>query len=428
MRVSRWLVFIAALIMPTLLWAQWPPLGGEFQVNTYTSGRQSYPDMARDDWGNFVVVWQSDFKDGSNWGIIGQRFDSAGGAVGGEFLVNTYTTGIQSLPAVAMVDQGAFVVVWNSDDQDGSNRGIFSQRFDSAGVAVGGESQVNTYTIDHQVFPRIATDGSGAYVVVWESAGQDGSSWSIIGQRFDSAGGAVGGEFQVNTYTTGSQSFPSVAMDDRGTFEMVWHSDGQDGDSYGIFGQRFDSAGGAVGGESQVNTYTTDHQAIPKIATDESGVSVVVWESTGQDGSSTGIFGQRFSCDDSDGDGLCDFKDITVTSPVNGETLDCTDPRTTRPTIAWDAGNYDRFKVLLGSTPGFAKGTRVSSGDTWLRDTTWTPSRKKWRRACRKAVSAYPCSPKPPLYIRVLGKDRELPKKDLDRKTYSQIVQVDVQR
>jgi CheY-like chemotaxis protein len=48
---------------------------------------------------------------------------------GPEFQVNTYTTGIQRYPAVAMADSGDFVVVWHSRDQDGSGWGIFGQRF-----------------------------------------------------------------------------------------------------------------------------------------------------------------------------------------------------------------------------------------------------------------------------------------------------------
>ena len=49
----------------------------------------------------------------------------------------------------------------------------------------------------------------------------------------------LGGEFQVNTYTTSSQSGPSVAMDGAGNFVVVWQSSGQDGSSGGVFGQRF---------------------------------------------------------------------------------------------------------------------------------------------------------------------------------------------
>src|SRR5690349_6099926 len=65
----------------------------------------------------------------------------------------------------------------------------------------------------------------------------------------------LGPQFQVNTYTSNSQSVPAVAADSAGNFVVTWRSPGQDGSSYGVFGQRYDSAGTPQGGEFQVNTY-----------------------------------------------------------------------------------------------------------------------------------------------------------------------------
>ncbi len=65
----------------------------------------------------------------------------------------------------------------------------------------------------------------------------------------------VGGEFQVNTYTTSGKRSASVAMGADGDFVVVWGSFSQDGDGSGVFGQRFASSGSPVGGEFQVNTY-----------------------------------------------------------------------------------------------------------------------------------------------------------------------------
>ena len=61
----------------------------------------------------------------------------------------------------------------------------------------------------------------------------------VFGQRYASSGSALGTEFQVNTYTTGSQSEAAVASDAAGGFVVVWSSYGQDGSSSGIFGERY---------------------------------------------------------------------------------------------------------------------------------------------------------------------------------------------
>ncbi len=269
------------------------PVGSEFQVNSYTTGNQQRSAVAADGSGNFVVVWDSAGQDGSGDGVFGQRYDSAGSPVGNEFQVNSYTTSWQSSPALATDSVGNFVVVWDSSDQDGSSLGVFGQRYDSAGGPLGNEFQVNSYTTGNQQRSAVAADGSGNFVVVWNSGYQDGSWDGVFGQRFDALGNPVGSEFQVNSYTTNGQGNSTVAADFLGNFVVVWNSP-QDGSSYGVFGQRFDSAGGRVGSEFQINTYTTDAQVGPVVAADVSGNFVVAWESSGQDGSNRGVFGQRF--------------------------------------------------------------------------------------------------------------------------------------
>ena len=104
-------------------------MGSEFQVNAFTTGNQSEPAVASVSSGSFVVVWSGvdggpdaaggPYGYGSS-GIIAQRFDAAGHPVGSEFQVNTYTTGRQSQPSVASAPNGDFVVVWTSHGDGGA--------------------------------------------------------------------------------------------------------------------------------------------------------------------------------------------------------------------------------------------------------------------------------------------------------------------
>ena len=293
---KRFFPFLAALAVPALssaVVAQ--PVGPEFQVNTYTTGDQWYSGVASDSSGNFVVVWQS-----LSQHILAQRYDNTGLRVGEEFQINTNTTGV-CCPSVASDASGGFVVVWDSVNQDGDNWGAFARRYDGMGEPLGGEFQVNTYTTNFQGGTAVASDASGNFVIVWDSFGGDGSDWGIFGQRYDSTGARLGGEFRVNTYTFGPQLRSSVASDANGNFVVVWNSD--DGSDYGIFGRRYDASGNSLGPEFQVNTYTMGFQGPnfvgSSVASDPNGNFVVVWESVGQDGSGTGILGQRY---DANGD------------------------------------------------------------------------------------------------------------------------------
>jgi hypothetical protein len=150
--------------------------------------------------GGFVVVWSSNGSSGTDTdstSVQGQRYDSAGTAVGGEFQVNTYTTGLALTSAVSPDGAGGFVVVWENfirlSEYTIDYMIVQGQRYDSAGTAVGGEFQVNTYTALGQVFsygPAVSPDGAGGFVVVWSSAGSSGtdtSGNSVQGQRFSGA-------------------------------------------------------------------------------------------------------------------------------------------------------------------------------------------------------------------------------------------------
>jgi hypothetical protein len=223
------------------------------------------------------------------------RFAAAQGQpVGPEFRVNTYTTAAQMLPAVARDAAGNFVVVWSSDGQDGYSFGVFGQRYAGAGDPLGPEFQVNTYTTHFQIYPSVAGGAGGSLIVVWYSAFQDGSVFGITGRRYDNTGAPLGPEFVVNTYTTGGQINPVVASDAAGNFVVSWMSDAQDGNGWGIFAQRFSSTGAPLGPEFRINTSTTGSQIVPSVAADAAGNFVVVWSHRGDGAYSYGIFGQRY--------------------------------------------------------------------------------------------------------------------------------------
>jgi hypothetical protein len=273
------------------------PLGPEFLANTFTTGNQFAPAATSDISGNFVVVWVSELQDGSGLGVFGQHFASSGAPMGPEFRINSFTTGDQAAPSLVVEKSGIFLVVWTSDGQDGSGLGVYGQRFVPLSTPFGPEFRINTETAADQRSPSVAATQSGTFVIAWESDGEDGSNLGVFGQRYSSSGPPQGPEFRVNTFTTGSQLAPTVAAT-FGTFVVVWQSPGQDGSGYGIFGQRFaSSAGTPLGSEFLVNTSVAGDQSDPAAANDINGQFVVVWEDANQDapiGNTSGIFGQRF--------------------------------------------------------------------------------------------------------------------------------------
>ncbi len=269
--------------------------GGEFRVNTYTSGTQeltfdSVPAAASDADGNTVVVWASQNQDGSGWGIYAQRHDAAGNPQGSEFRVNTTTSGDQVDPAIAMDEAGNFVVTWTSSD--GSNTGIFAQRYNAAGVAQGSEFRINTTTAGVQKWASVAMDADGDFVVTWTSDGQDGNRTGVYAQRYNAAGVAQGSEFRANTTTANYQENSAVAMDDAGNFVITWSSNNQDGSSWGVYAQRYNASGVAQGSEFRGNSTTSNRQWYSRAAMAPGGDFVITWESN-QSGSYD-VYAQRY--------------------------------------------------------------------------------------------------------------------------------------
>jgi len=267
--------------------------GPEFRVNTYTTGFQSSPKVAVGTRDQFIVTWGSEGSYGSDLGasIQAQQFYADGTRRGSEFQVNSYTTSFQLWPAVAFNDINDFVIVWASIGSYGSDSDVFSiqgQRFSARAVPLGGQFQVSTYTTDWQLLPEVASNDFGEFIVTWDSggsAGTDTDSYSVQAQRLDREAQLVGPEFQVNTYTTRRQYYPSIAADPVGNFIVVWESLGSFGNDQfaaSVQGQRFAADGSRIGGEFQVNAYTTGAQRAPAVAVSDAGEFMVVWASNAE--------------------------------------------------------------------------------------------------------------------------------------------------
>ncbi|WP_370277582.1 hypothetical protein [Pontibacterium sp.] len=271
------------------------PEGDEFLVSTFDYGNQTAPQISALSDGGFVITWVSNEQDGGDEGIFGQRYNAQGEAMGGEFQINSFTKGIQYEPAVTGLENGGFVVTWSSYAQDGRGYGVFGQNFDEVGNPVGDEYQINTYTFLQQDESTVTALVDGGYVVTWTSYGQDGRGDGIYGQRFDEDGNKVGTEFQANSHIWNNQNHSDIAALSNGGFIITWTSDRQDGSQTGIYAQQYDVNGDPEGGEMLVNTTTQGYQSEPAVTGLEGGGYVISWDSFyGEDGDRSGVYAQMF--------------------------------------------------------------------------------------------------------------------------------------
>ncbi|MBD3384612.1 T9SS type A sorting domain-containing protein [candidate division KSB1 bacterium] len=267
------------------------------RVNVVSAGNQESPVVAMNRSGNTVVIWAHYSHPDSMYDIMGQLY-SAAGPVGDNFLVNSHISHSQTAPSVAMAADGRFIVVWESWFQDDGDRGIYGQRFDANANRVGDEFRINSTTAFSQARPRVAYTEEGKFVVIWESWNQDSatpSGYGVFGQLFDAEAQKLGKEFRINTYSNDYQWFGDVVAFDDGGFGVVWCSWEQDGDDGGIYLQLFNAAANRVGVEIPVNKTTQHYQWLPRIAKTADDDFAVIWSSWKQDGSREGVYSRFFN-------------------------------------------------------------------------------------------------------------------------------------
>ncbi|WP_310271910.1 Ig-like domain-containing protein, partial [Pseudomonas sp. 3296] len=265
-------------------------------VNSYLTSDQMHSSATAMADGGWVVTWQSLNQDGSGYGVYQQRYSSAGKATGSETRVNINTLSDQLNPSVTALADGGWVVTWQSLNQDGSGFGVYQQRYSSAGNVAASAIIVNTYTPGEQSYPAVTALADGGWVVTWQSKGQEAGGFNIYQQRYDRTGVMVGGEVRVNTYIPNDQTDPSITALIDGGWVVSWSSVLQDGGGgyNGVYQQRYDSLGAVVGGETRVNTYVPFGQQASSVTALADGGWVVTWESSGQDDSGFGIYQQRY--------------------------------------------------------------------------------------------------------------------------------------
>jgi hypothetical protein len=298
------------------------PAGPDFQVNTSTANEQKAPAVARNASGAFVVVWESNHGT-SDFDIMAQRYNAAGARVGAELLVNSgYTTGTQGAPVVAMADNGDFVVVWTGAGGAGGDPGISIQgrRFRASSGSFFDQFLVNDITPGDQDQPAVASDGSSRYLVAW----REPATSNDIAIRFFTADSlapagitADAPQQTANTYPTGSQTSPAVAMGPEGAV-VAWESFGatfgNDGSRLSIQARRLDASGEFLDdNDVQINTYTNDDQRYPAVTMAPNGFHAVAWQSYGSAGNDSSDYSVQFRAFDAEGTAL-DPADVQANS------------------------------------------------------------------------------------------------------------------
>jgi len=347
------------------------PLGPAFQVNTTVAAWGAR--VACDPTGGFTVVW-SDLDtgtDGDGGGIFGRRFDETGTALGTEYQINTVTAGNQRTPVICSDAAGGTIVGWLSEPAVG-DADIVLQRYDAAGVPLGGEVVAQTVAgkpfDDRYQGTAIGCDALGNVVLAWLERPPDASAdrgWDVWARRYDAALIAVEPEFLVSGFYIKAENV-DVAMAPSGEFAIVWEyivarmsqydalgqavssnvslacrgspsvsmgvagnvlvvggCAGADGESGvpGIRTHRFDVDGNSLGDTMRINTARLGAQELAVAAFAPDGDHLVVWMNTQPN---PNVLAAQFFCDPVDPEcDVCPGHDDTLDTDADGAPDGC---------------------------------------------------------------------------------------------------------
>ncbi|MEO8197408.1 MAG: hypothetical protein ABI689_11885 [Thermoanaerobaculia bacterium] len=187
-------------------------------------------------------------------------------------------------PRVASFPDGRIIAVWVSGVESSpggdSTYAIEGHLFDSRGLALGEVFQVAALAELDFTSLSVAALVDDHVLVVWSESGSATGGSGILGQIVSTSGVPVGGVFTVSSSASGEKRLADIEADLSGRSVVVWESIGQDGSATGIYGQRLDRGGARIGSELQVSSNALSDQTKPAVAVDSFGNFVVAFESS----------------------------------------------------------------------------------------------------------------------------------------------------
>ncbi len=244
------------------------PLGPVQVADAYRTSQEN-PAIAIGDNGIFVIVW-NDYRENDGYARIYCRsFDADGNPLGSTYRVDDYDDiSAKYRPAVTATSNG-FAVDWE-EWRNGLNYNVHLRLLDTLGIPQGNSSFMTNNTSNDKYSVDISRIRNG-FVTTWYD--RRSSNDDIYARVYSANGDTIGPEFKVNDNSTFYRYEPNVCGTDSG-FTVVWY-DYRSGSVYDIYLQRYDTLSVALGGNFKV-TNTIASATMPSMA-HRQGQTVVTW-------------------------------------------------------------------------------------------------------------------------------------------------------
>ena len=242
----------------TLSWGTAEPIDS-------SSGTAFIPQIAMDNAGNAIVVWQH--SDGTEDAIWANRYNATTWSWG---TAEQITTGGESVnsPQVAMNSAGNAILVWLQSD--GTVDNLWSNRYNGTSSSWGTAEKIENSS-GSASYPQIVIDGGGNAIAVWLQL--DGTVDSLWSNRYDGTSSAWGTAEKIENNSE-SGYYPQLAVDGEGNAIAVWQQ--SNGAVDNIWSNVYSTATSSWGDADTV--VSNDESAYaPQIAINSDGKAIVIW-------------------------------------------------------------------------------------------------------------------------------------------------------
>ena len=246
----------------------------QFTINTDTEGDQITPKVAMDNKGNFVVVWADDTDNNGYYEIYMRGFDENGNERIKTTTVNSRSDGQQINPAIAMAEDGRFVVAWE-DYAEGSNYSqIYVRGFNANGEQTFADRNLEAAEGDRKK-PDIGIANDGSFVVTWEDDTDMNGVFQVHAKGFKADGTDRTETFVVNSIDDGQQQTPAIAMNSDGTFFITYIDNSDLGTVYRIKAHGYHSDCTEMTKDMVISD--NDDAIEPDVSIDKQGNAIFTW-------------------------------------------------------------------------------------------------------------------------------------------------------
>jgi hypothetical protein len=249
--------------------------------STPTQVNQSSPDIASDGDGGAIIVWQE--KLGTNWSICARGI-SMDGILKWLVVVSSSAIDTQANPKIINDGQGCVIITW--EDLRNGNYDIYAQRLDigsgSPTAGWGPNGNAVCLSIGTQMYPQIASDGSGGAIIVWTDCRDSVTLPDIYAQRIKYTGMPVWTTGGIPIcQASGNQDKPFIInslVDDiiEGAI-IAWEDKRQDlnGDIYAEKVPLYVGTDWTGGGKEMATG--NQKQICPRLVSDNQGGGIITW-------------------------------------------------------------------------------------------------------------------------------------------------------